>query len=157
MPAATSHVLAFYVFSGTSRFASLVRVVATPRAGRKSADFVICSTLPRLSSPLNERATKSEKWNGKPRLECVNGRHASTFENSSGFDMPVRVNGNDRADRLAGKSTHHKWLACRKMLRSLIHYLRAQSQGHHTIDRLERTGVERGRARRSSLREGDCQ
>ena len=26
-----------------------------------------------------------------------------------------------------------------EVLRSLIHYLRAQSQGHHTIDRVERT------------------
>ena len=24
---------------------------------------------------VNELATKSEKWNGKPRLECVDGRH----------------------------------------------------------------------------------
>ena len=24
---------------------------------------------------LNELATKSEKWNGKPRLECADGRH----------------------------------------------------------------------------------
>ena len=33
----------------------------------------------------------------------------------------------------------------------LRRYLRAQSQGHHTIDRLEERGVERGSARRSSL------
>ena len=39
-----------------------------------------------------------------------------------------------------------------EMLRSLRHYLRAQSQGHHTIDRLEERGVERGSARRSSLK-----
>ena len=32
------------------------------------------------------------------------------------------------------------------------HYLRAQSQGHHTTDRLEERGVERGSARRSSLK-----
>ena len=31
------------------------------------------------------------------------------------------------------------------------HYLRAQSQGHHTIDRLEERGVERGSSQRSSL------
>ena len=37
------------------------------------------------------------------------------------------------------------------MLRSCRHYLRAQSQGHHTIDRLEERGVtERGSTRRSS-------
>ena len=39
-----------------------------------------------------------------------------------------------------------------EMLRSLRHYLQAQSHGHHTIDGLEETGVERGSARRSSLK-----
>ena len=41
-----------------------------------------------------------------------------------------------------------------EVLRSLRHYLRAQSQGHiHTIDRLEERGVaERGSTQRSSLR-----
>ena len=34
-----------------------------------------------------------------------------------------------------------------QVLRSLRHNLRAQSQGHHTIDRLEERGVERGSAR----------
>ena len=38
------------------------------------------------------------------------------------------------------------------MLRSLRHYLRAQNQGHDTTDRLEERGVERGSARRSSLK-----
>ena len=39
-----------------------------------------------------------------------------------------------------------------EVLRSLRHYLRAQSQGHHTIDCLEERGVERGRVRQSSLK-----
>ena len=39
-----------------------------------------------------------------------------------------------------------------EVLRSLRHYMRAQSQGHHTIDRLEEGSVERGRARQSSLK-----
>ena len=39
-----------------------------------------------------------------------------------------------------------------EVLRSLRHSLRAQNQGHHTIDRLEERGVERGRTRRSSLK-----
>ena len=39
-----------------------------------------------------------------------------------------------------------------EMLRSLRHCLQAQSHGHHTIDRLEETGMERGSARRSSLK-----
>ena len=61
------------------------------------------------------------------------------------------VKGNDRADRLAGKAilTSGLLLGRSEVLRSLRHYLRAQSQGHHTIDRLEERGVERGSARRS--------
>ena len=39
-----------------------------------------------------------------------------------------------------------------EVLRSLRQYLRAQSQGHHTINRLEERGVERGNAQQSSLR-----
>ena len=39
-----------------------------------------------------------------------------------------------------------------EVLRSLRHYQRAQSQRHHTIDRLEERGVERGSARRCSLK-----
>ena len=35
---------------------------------------------------------------------------------------------------------------------SMRHQLRAQSQGHHTIDHLKESGVERGSARRSSLK-----
>ena len=64
------------------------------------------------------------------------------------------VNGNDRADRLAGKGTLTSGLLLgrSKVLRSLRHYLRAQSQGHHTPDRLEERGVERGSARRSCLK-----
>ena len=64
------------------------------------------------------------------------------------------VKGNDRADRLAGKATLTSGLLLGRseMLRSLRHYLRAQSQGNHTIDRLEERGVERGSARRSSLK-----
>ena len=39
-----------------------------------------------------------------------------------------------------------------EVLRSLRHYMRAQSQGHHIIDCLEERGVKRGSARRSSLK-----
>ena len=64
------------------------------------------------------------------------------------------VKGNDRADRLAGKTTLTKGLLLGRseVLRSLRHYLRAQSQGHHTIDRQEERGVERRSARWSSLK-----
>ena len=59
-----------------------------------------------------------------------------------------------RADRLAGKATITGGLCLGRyeVLRSLRHYLRAQCQGHHTIDRLQERGVERGSVQRSSLR-----
>ena len=64
------------------------------------------------------------------------------------------MKGNDRADRLAGKTTLTSGLllGTSEVLRSLRHYLRAQSQGHYTVDRLEEGGVKRGSGRRSSLK-----
>ena len=55
--------------------------------------------------------------------------------------------------RLAGKAAITKGLrpGRSEVLGSLRHYGRIQSQGHHTIDCLEK-GVERGSARRSSLK-----
>ena len=72
------------------------------------------------------------------------------------------MKGNDRADRLAGKATLTSGLLLGRseVLRSLRHYLRAQSQDHHTVDRLEEGGVKRGSGRRSSfkrIREGHRQ
>ena len=60
----------------------------------------------------------------------------------------------DRADSLAVKATLTSGLLLERseVLRSLKHYLRAQSQGHDTTDRLEERGVERGSDRRSSLK-----
>ena len=65
----------------------------------------------------------------------------------------ARVKGNDRADRLAGKATLTSGLLLGRseVLRSLRHYMRAQIQGLHSVDRIEERGVERGSARRSSL------
>ena len=61
---------------------------------------------------------------------------------------------NDRADRLAEEATitGGLHLGRSEVVRSLRHSLRAQNQGHHTIDRLEEGGVERGSAQRPSLR-----
>ena len=50
--------------------------------------------------------------------------------------------------RLAGKVT----LTRSEVLRSLRYYLWAQNQGRHTVDRLEERGMERGCARRCSLK-----
>ena len=59
------------------------------------------------------------------------------------------VKGNERAERLAGKATLTRGLlqGRSEMLRILRHYLWAQSQGHHTVDRVEEKGVERESAR----------
>ena len=59
------------------------------------------------------------------------------------------VEQNDRADRLAGEVR----LGRSEVLRSLRHYLQAQSRGHHTIDRLEDRGVVTESARRPSLKD----
>ena len=66
----------------------------------------------------------------------------------------VWVRGNDRADGPAGKVaiTSSLRLGRSEVLRSLKHYKRAESQGHHTIDRLKERGVERGRAGQASLK-----
>ena len=55
---------------------------------------------------------------------------------------PAGVEGNGRADRLVGKATITRGLLFGRfeVLRSLIHYLRAQSQIYHTIDRLHERG-----------------
>ena len=60
-----------------------------------------------------------------------------------------RVKGNDRADRLAGKGTIASGLLLRRsdVWRNSRHYLREQSQGRHTTDRLEERGMERESAR----------
>ena len=70
------------------------------------------------------------------------------------FPGHAGVNGNDRAVTLAGETTLTSGLLLGRSeaLRSLRHYLQAQSQGRHTIDRLKMRGVERGSARRSSLK-----
>ena len=54
------------------------------------------------------------------------------------------MEGNDRADALAGEATSTSGLRLGRseVLGSLRHYLPAQNQGHHTIDRLEERGLE---------------
>ena len=56
--------------------------------------------------------------------------------------------------RLVGKATitNGLHLGRSEVLRSTRHYLQAQTQGHHTIDRLEERGVEKGSGQRSILK-----
>ena len=105
------------------------------------------SSSPQIQSACCRKWNRSPDWNvsmvdthlGKLWMYCT--EHAG-------------VKGNVRAARLAGKSTLTSGLLLGRseVLRSLRHYPRVQSQGHHTIDRLEERGVERGSARRSSLK-----
>ena len=64
------------------------------------------------------------------------------------------MTGNDGAHRLAGKAAVTSGLLLGRcgVWRSVRHYLRAQSQGHHTIDNLEERGAERGSDRQSPLK-----
>ena len=96
---------------------------------------------------------------------CCSGKHWFTYELFTECNrqrtteycsrMTVILKSNEtEADALAGKVnlTIGLLLGRSEVLRSLRHYMRAQSQGHHTIDHLEERGVERGSASRSSLK-----
>ena len=82
-------------------------------------------------------------------MECVDGRHPPSKTSAGVLPWTCRSE-----NRLAGKVTLTSGLLLGRyeVLRSLRHYLRAQSHGHHTSDRLEERGVQRGSARRSSLK-----
>ena len=69
-----------------------------------------------------------------------------------------RTEGKWPSSTLAGKTTltNGLLLGRSEVLRSLRHYLRTQSQGHHTIDHLVERGVERRSVRRSSLKGREC-
>ena len=80
----------------------------------------------------------------------------STFENSFG-ELPCTCHseGKRLTEQIDWRAKQPSQVACfseAEVLRSLRHWLRAQSRGHHTIDRLEERGVERESARRSSLK-----
>ena len=81
----------------------------------------------------------------------------STFENScvcTALDMPEWRETTEQTDWRAKQPPQFSGLLLGRseVLRSLRHYLRAQGQQHRTIHRLEERGVERGSARRSSLK-----
>ena len=109
---------------------------------------------PRMPSFSQVQWASHKKW--KMEWEAQTGMcrwSTSIFKNSCGPGH-AGVKWNDRADRLAGRATLTSGLLLRRseVLRNLRHYLRAQSQGHHTIDRLEDSGMGRGSTRRSSLK-----
>ena len=63
----------------------------------------------------NELATKSEKWNGKPRLECVNGRYPPSKTSVGVLPWTCQNGGKWSIRYTDGQSKPHKWLASRKI------------------------------------------
>ena len=102
----------------------------------------------------DELSAKSEKWNGKPRLECVNGRHPPSKNPVDVLPWSCRGEGKWLSRCNGGQSHYHEWVASQKIwsVEELETLPAAQSQGRDTVDSLEERGVERGSARRSSLK-----
>ena len=98
-------------------------------------------------------ATKSDKWNGQPRVKCVDGRHPPSKTLVGVLPWTCRSERKRPSRQTDGKATLASSLLLGRceVLRSLRHCMWAQSQGHHIVDRLEERGVERESARRSSL------
>ena len=81
----------------------------------------------------------------------------STLENSCGCTALDVAKRTATAGQIDWREKRPSQVACvskdlKRCLGSLVHYLRAQSRGRHTTDRLEERGVGRGSARRSSLK-----
>ena len=81
-----------------------------------------------------------KKWNGKPRVKYVNGRHPPSKTPVIVLPWTCR---SERQDRLAGKpaSSSGLHLGWPEVFRSSRPYPREQGLGHHTTDRLEERGV----------------
>ena len=67
------------------------------------------------SHRFNKLATKSEKWNGKPRLDCVDGRHPPSKTPVGILPWTCRSEGKRPSRQTGGQSNPHKWLASRKI------------------------------------------
>ena len=143
--------------------------------------YLSARKIPYALRPVSQKFPQRRLWNG-PSVSLIDDGPLSSFQwrlshkvksgtgstdwNVSMVDINFRkllwvycpghiaVKGNDPANTLVGKTTLTSGLLLRRSgkLRSLRHYLRAQSQGHHTIDRLEERSVERESARRSSFK-----
>ena len=94
-------------------------------------------------------ATKSDSGMGSPHwnVSMVNGRKLLSMC-CSGHAWSERKRPSKYTDWRAIQTSQVACVSESEVLRSLRHYLRA----HHTIDRLGERGVERGSARRSSLK-----
>ena len=63
----------------------------------------------------NELAAKNEKWNGKPRLECVSGRQPPSNTPVGVLPWTCRSEGKRPNRETGGQSNPYKWRASRKL------------------------------------------
>ena len=98
---------------------------------------------------IQRRGQYWQRWETDPaagaRDVCRQKRHWVQAKSMDALYCPdAAVEGNGRADRLAGKAfiTSGLCLARSEVLRSLRHYLWVQNHGHHTIDRIAERVVE---------------
>ena len=101
--------------------------------------------------------TKAVMGHSEDDSDCFTGRHhtAPLERNLLWLYCPhAGLKETNRADRPAGKAaiTSVLCLGRSEVLRSLRHYMRAQNQVHHTIDRLEERGLKRGSALKTILK-----
>ena len=105
----------------------------------------------------NELATKSEEWNGKPRLECVDGRHPSSETPVSVLPWTSRrrewrkMTEQIYTCRLAGKATFTSGLRLWNWSVEELEALHADTKPRTSHHRSPES-VEKGSYRRSSLK-----
>ena len=63
-----------------------------------------------------EPATNSEKWNGKPRMACVNVRHPSSNNPVGVLPWTCRSQRKWQSRQTVGHNNHHRRVASRKIL-----------------------------------------
>ena len=127
-------------------------------AWRREAETLPVGTKPRTShhrSPGGERQ-KHYQWaqnQGHHTIDRLEERGRNTTSGHKAKDITPSIAWRREAETLPvgtkPRTSHHRSPGGERQR----HYQWAQSQGHHTIDRLEERGIERGSARRSCLKE----
>ena len=148
-------VLLLFVFHAVLEVWQTTGNIDSTNAPRESGVNIHLPHMP-SSSQIQWASYKKWKVEWETRTEMCRWS-TSTSENSCGcpaLDMPEWRETTEQIDCMAVKATLTSGLLFGRseVLRSLRHYLRAQSQGHHTTDRLEDRGIERGSSSRSSLK-----
>ena len=87
------------------------RTLSVAQAVTHALCWITCCHPPRF----NELATENEKWNGKPRLHCVDGRHPASKTPVGVLPWTRRSEGKRPSRWTGGQSNPHKWLASRNI------------------------------------------